>query len=103
MALAQAKAEIRALVERDFNRKTTHGRKRHARFLEDHTSYPVPPVAIHATTEAVAGNSELSSVLRPAPALPEAFSDDEVLPVFEANFDLPTVPIELHDSAETCN
>lgn len=29
VALAQAKAEIRALVERDFNRKSTHGRKRH--------------------------------------------------------------------------
>jgi putative transposase len=31
VALAQAKAEIRALVERDFNRKSTRGRKRHAR------------------------------------------------------------------------
>src|SRR5207244_2429495 len=38
VALAQAKAEIRALVERDFNRKSTRGRKRHARFLEDHTA-----------------------------------------------------------------
>ena len=36
VALAQAKAEIRALVERDFNRKSTRGRKRHARFMEDH-------------------------------------------------------------------
>ena len=38
VALAQAKAEIRALVERDFNRKSTRGRKRHARFMEDHTA-----------------------------------------------------------------
>ena len=37
VALAQAKAEIRALVDRDFNRKSTRGRKRHARFMEDHT------------------------------------------------------------------
>ena len=38
VALAQAKAEIRALVERDFNRKSTRGRKRHARFMEDHSA-----------------------------------------------------------------
>src|SRR5207249_6875154 len=38
VALAQAKAEIRALVERDFNRKSTRGRKRHARFMEDHST-----------------------------------------------------------------
>ena len=37
VALAQAKAEIRAFVERDFNRKSTRGRKRHARFMENHT------------------------------------------------------------------
>src|SRR5207249_8757547 len=37
VALAEAKADIRALVERDFNRKSTRGRKRHARFLEDHS------------------------------------------------------------------
>ena len=43
VALAHAKAEIRALVERDFNRKSTHGRKRHARFLEDHTGESAPP------------------------------------------------------------
>ena len=37
VALAQAKAEIRALVERDFQRKSTRGRRRHARFLQSHT------------------------------------------------------------------
>ena len=42
VALAQAKAEIRALVERDFNRKSTRGRKRHARFMEDHTAATEP-------------------------------------------------------------
>jgi len=40
LALAQAKADIRALVERDFNRKSTRGRKRHARFLEDYSKPP---------------------------------------------------------------
>ncbi len=42
VALARAKAEIRALVERDFNRKSTRGRKRHARFMEDHACATVP-------------------------------------------------------------
>lgn len=42
VALAQAKAEIRALVERDFNRKSTRGRKRRARFMEDHSSARLP-------------------------------------------------------------
>ena len=50
VALAQAKAEIRALVERDFNRKSTRGRKRHARFLEDHTA---GAAAVAATAEFV--------------------------------------------------
>ena len=45
VALAHAKAEIRALVERDFNRKSTHGRKRHARFLG---SYPKSVAALAA-------------------------------------------------------
>jgi putative transposase len=35
LALAQAKAEIRELVDRDFHRKSTRGRKRHARFLSE--------------------------------------------------------------------
>jgi putative transposase len=40
VALAQAKAEIRALVERDFNRKSTRGRKRYARFMESSDPNP---------------------------------------------------------------
>jgi putative transposase len=49
VALASAKAEIRALVERDFVRKSTRGRKRHARFLEDHTGEPAPAISIQPT------------------------------------------------------
>jgi putative transposase len=33
LGLAKAKAELRALVERDFSRKSTRGRRRHARFV----------------------------------------------------------------------
>jgi hypothetical protein len=51
VALAQAKADIRALVERDFNRKSTRGRKRHARFLEDHTSTTTPVLMLEAVRD----------------------------------------------------
>lgn len=115
-ALAQAKSEIRTLVERDFNRKSTHGRKRHARFLEDHTGKAVPTITIQATSEGNPSYCEVTSVRairigedrpaeaspdpRPAPAHSLTFSDDKVLPVFEANLDLPRVPVELGEPAE---
>jgi len=108
VALAQAKAEIRALVERDFNRKSTRGRKRHARFLEDHTAEPTS-AAVGA--EIVSGDARDPRETQPRPAEdagqppkqpaepappPEpslarrdAFADDEILPVFEAALDLP--------------
>jgi putative transposase len=103
VALAQAKAEIRALVERDFNRKSMQGRKRHARFLEDHTNKTVSQVSIEAATEENPVSSESSSILKPAPVSIATFSDDEVLPVFEANLDLPTAAAQLRERVETCN
>jgi len=106
--LAQAKAEIRALVERDFNRKSTRGRKRHARFLEDHTAEPASaPVSAEImsgdardpretqpqpgedTREPPKLPAEPGPPPEPQPALRDAFADDEVLPVFEADLDLP--------------
>jgi putative transposase len=92
-ALAQAKAEIRALVERDFNRKSTHGRKRHTRFLHDHSSdaatsvQPSLSVNLHAL-EARRQPGE-PRLLPEAASPPEAFADDELLPVFETTLDLP--------------
>jgi putative transposase len=83
VALAQAKAEIRALVERDFNRKSTHGRKRHARFLDAHTGESAPSV------EVVQILSDPNAASIPPEACSDAFTDDDVLPAFEANFDLP--------------
>lgn len=81
VTLAQAKAEIRALVERDFNRKSTRGRKRHARFMENHASSP----PIDQTTN--------QPTLHFVPDTPhgqlDVFADDEILPVFEAALDLP--------------
>lgn len=103
VALAQAKAEIRALVERDFNRKSMQGRKRHARFLEDHTNKTVAQVSIEAATEQNPVSSESSSILQRAPVSIATFSDDEVLPVFEANLDLPTAAAQLRERVETCN
>jgi len=118
VALAQAKAEIRAMVERDFSRKSTHGRKRHARFLEDHTGKAVPAISIQPACEGNPSHSEVLSVPAvrtaeagltpveasaahgPAPAQPDAFLDDEVLPVFEANLDLPRVPGEVGELPE---
>ena len=81
VALAQAKAEIRALVEHDFSRKSTRGRKRHARFMENHASSP----PIDQTTN--------QPTLHFVPDTPhgqlDVFADDEILPVFEAALDLP--------------
>lgn len=106
LALAQAKAEIRALVERDFHRKSTRGRKRHARFLENHTSATDPAVLVEAAREltpndpdtrsqspAVEANSLCDSEL----VRPDLFADDEVLPVFEASLDLPRLPVAAKD------
>ena len=114
VALAHAKAEIRALVERDFNRKSTHGRKRHARFLENHSGNPVPAINVKPACDVNPCNSEVISVAavrpiedgrpeaspaaHPEPSQRDAFLDDEVLPVFEANLDLPRVPVELGES-----
>jgi hypothetical protein len=101
VALAQAKAEIRELVERDFNRKSTRGRKRHARFMENHTGaiHSEPPQNQAALTVlpdgALLSRSGMHSSLgvHPAPDTPTAhldmFTDDEILPVFEAALDLP--------------
>jgi len=108
VALAQAKAEIRALVERDFNRKSTRGRKRHARFLEDHTAEPVSGAVGAEIVSGDAGDpretqphptddigerpkppAEPSRPPAPPPARRDAFADDEILPVFEADLDLP--------------
>ena len=60
VALAQAKAEIRALVERDFNRKSTRGRKRHARFMEDHATATVSEAA--NAQPAADGNPDVSEM-----------------------------------------
>jgi len=110
VALAQAKAEIRALIDRDFNRKSTRGRKRHARFMEDYTTASLPEPAANQPALAdppgvesagmqtpVAQQTEASSPTSPEFApLPDTtagrlsiFTDDEVLPVFEAALDLP--------------
>ncbi len=109
VALARAKAEIRALVERDFNRKSTHGRKRHARFLEDYTGKPAPAISVQPTSEVDAcraiyivedAPAAAKPNLPPEPTHVDTFSDDEVLPVFEANLDLPRVPVKLVEPAE---
>jgi putative transposase len=101
VALGQAKAEIRALVERDFNRKSTRGRKRHARFMENHSStLPLDQPANQATLTVppegtLLGRSVVHSPpeVHVAPDTPtiqlEVFADDEILPVFEAALDLP--------------
>jgi len=95
VALAQAKAEIRALVERDFNRKSTRGRKRHARYMEDHTAgtEPVANAALdpHETKPPCLEEppAEAAPAPKPPPVRPAAFTDDEILPVFEADLDLP--------------
>ena len=105
VALAQAKAEIRALVERDFNRKSNHNRKRHARFLHDHTTVPsvavepahnenadvckmLPvPVMPAETCQGMSAKTILAP--NPAAATADVFVDDETLPIFEADLDLP--------------
>ena len=90
LALAQAKAEIRELVDRDFHRKSTRGRKRHARFLSE----PMPnPFAGEGPESPLTGTA--ARVQQPAftdaPSAAEKtyFSDDDIVPVFEATLDLP--------------
>ena len=101
VALAQAKAEIRALVERDFNRKSTRGRKRHARFMENHTrAIPSEGAESQAALTGPPDGELLSHLgmeqpaeVHPPPDTPtgqlDVFADDEILPVFEAALDLP--------------
>jgi hypothetical protein len=99
VALAQAKAEIRALVERDFNRKSTRGRKRHARFMEDHTAAtvsvvvgtestgdPTTPDYLGTRAQMTHGRAERQQPLARASAAPDqpaappdAFTDDTIL------------------------
>jgi putative transposase len=95
VALAEAKAEIRALVERDFNRKSTRGRKRHARFMEDHSNTTISAVSNQKLPERNPDDSKAQSNVAghtlQGKRITEvgAFSDEEVLPAFEAGFDLP--------------
>jgi putative transposase len=81
VALAQARAEIRALVERDFNRKSTRCRKRHARFMENHASSPSLDQATNQPTLCLVPDTPRGHL--------DVFADDEILPVFEAALDLP--------------
>jgi putative transposase len=115
VALAQAKAEIRTLVEQDLHRKSSHGRKRQARFMDDHTkatfaervanppALPAPsgarvpgiPGAQRRPPEAEQnqlGSPEVPPSTDPVSRRVEAFTDDEDLPVFEAALDLPRSP-----------
>jgi putative transposase len=133
VGLAQAKAEIRALVERDFNRKSTRGRKRHARFMEDYTggslsgqvmNQPALPGPSggesagssgehHPLTQLTEEGSHLSPEVRLAADAtadrPGVFTDDENLPVFEAALDLPrslttaAAPVNAASLAEEAN
>jgi len=97
VALAQAKAEIRALVERDFNRKSTRGRKRHARFMADDTAATMSDVVSAEITGRTVDDPGVhpkpmaEAALTPRPPSPrrDALVDDESLPVFEADLDLP--------------
>lgn len=75
VALAEAKAAIRALVDRDLNRKSMHSRKRHARFTEGQMK--------NSPAEKVA-DLPFSS-----PPVVPLYTDDHALPVFEADLDLP--------------
>jgi putative transposase len=87
VALAQAKAEIRALVDRDFQRKTTRGRQRHARFLGDHTQETFSTQA--ANQPVLTGQNVYVNQQTGSGARRDSFADPEILPVFDAGFDLP--------------
>ncbi len=105
VALAQAKAEIRELVERDLERKATRGRKRHARFMEDHTganaSGPIQGVFGNRASkcETAGQKAQRQSTAKNVRSKRDAmkvqngtFADDKLVPVFEANLDLPRQP-----------
>jgi putative transposase len=104
VALAQAKEEIRALVERDFNRKATRGRKRHARFMEDHAA-PATSEVVSAQITADAAEehpkppAEVNSTSRRPSTRCDAVGDDEILPVFDADLDLPRLSAAVLSSA----
>jgi len=110
VALAQAKAEIRALVDRDFSRKSTRSLKRHARFMEDQRratpsdgatnqlgiQSPPNDRVIREVPSAAEGQPPspgVSAAPTPITVSRDAFTDDEILPVFEAGFDLPRSPV----------
>ena len=79
LALAQAKAEIRALVDRDFHRKSTRGRKRHARFLsEPAPSPPATQAPENSTAEPAAREQQSVFADVPSAARPDFFNDDDV-------------------------
>ncbi len=118
LALAQAKAEIRALVERDFNRKSTRGRKRQARFMEDHTAGTTSDVvsaesmgddtATHRETQPHPADDAAEHPKPPSKVVPAlerpsarcgALVDDEILPVFEADLDLPRLSAAVMSTA----
>lgn len=109
VALAQAKAEIRALVERDFNRKSTRGRKRHARFMEDHTAASVADAVsaeiIGSDTRDLpdkrpGGSAVVDTASEAVRAKCDLFADDEILPVFEADLDLPRLSAAVISNAD---
>jgi putative transposase len=99
VALAEAKAEIRRLVERDFNRKSTRGRKRHARFMENRSNTTISAVPIQKSPgrdrdDSIAQSDLAGHQVQGKHATEvSAFTDEEVLPVFEADFDLPLSPV----------
>lgn len=106
VALAQAKAEIRALIDRDFNRKSIRGRKRHARFMENHAATGIQERVVSQTTlssssptDGVADGGRETQASPPGPfeldlttGRDSFFTDDDILPVFEAALDLPRPP-----------
>src|SRR5260370_40704272 len=96
------------LGERDFKRKSARGSKCHARFLEDHTAGPTSgangaeivsgdarepretqPHPAEDAGERPKPPAEPGPPPEPRPARRDAFGDDEALPVFEADLDLP--------------
>ena len=102
LALAQAKAEIRELVDRDFHRKSTRGRKRHARFLSE----PMPTPFAREGQETPRAGTEARVQQRAFTDAPSAaektyFSDDDIVPVFEATLDLPHPFASVAVSGET--
>ncbi|MEO8053120.1 MAG: Mu transposase C-terminal domain-containing protein [Acidobacteriota bacterium] len=97
LALAQAKADIRALVERDFNRKSTRGRKRYARFMEDHSKswWDEGVSGISPDRQPNAACSPAPSDMKPEPdasSIAVSVTSDDILPVFESGLDLPRLP-----------